>query len=58
MNTSNDINRKQNRNDQFLGEGLEVDSDVNETLTESSNWTIRFSTGTETSVIGYSKKKI
>lgn len=30
MNTSDDINRKQNRNDQFLGESLEVDSDVNE----------------------------
>ena len=30
MNTSDDINRKQNRNDQFLGEGLEVDSDVND----------------------------
>lgn len=30
MNTSDDINRKQNREDGFLVEGLEVDSDVNE----------------------------
>lgn len=30
MNSSDDINRKQNRNDGFLVEGLEVDSDVNE----------------------------
>ncbi|WP_217282746.1 hypothetical protein [Paenibacillus alginolyticus] len=30
MNTSDDINQKQIRNDVFLGEGLEVDSDVNE----------------------------
>ncbi|WP_216628243.1 hypothetical protein [Paenibacillus germinis] len=30
MNTPDDINRKQNREDGFLVEGLEVDSDVNE----------------------------
>lgn len=30
MNTSDDINRKQNRNDGLLGEEIEVDSDVNE----------------------------
>ncbi|WP_261303110.1 hypothetical protein [Paenibacillus andongensis] len=30
MYTSDDINQKLNRNDEFLREGLEVDSDVNE----------------------------
>jgi hypothetical protein len=30
VNTSDDINPKQNRNEGFLGEEIEVDSDVNE----------------------------